>query len=83
MFQEDNFDEKYILIKSSSFLFQKMETQQVKKRRKHSRTKQLEHGSQSENSSAGSDKSRPKSLTLQVVDDDIEGHEALNEGFEE
>ena len=60
-----------------------METQQAKKRRKHSRTKQLGHGSKSENSSASSDKSRPKSLTLQVVDDDILENYALNEVLEE
>ena len=67
----------------SSLIFQKMENQQAKKRRKRSQTKQLENVSQSENSSAGSDKSRPKSLTLQVVDDDIQDNEALNEGLEE
>ena len=60
-----------------------MKTQQAKKGRKRSRTKQLEHGSHSENSSAGSDKFRPKSLTLQVVDDDIQENYALNEGLEE
>ena len=60
-----------------------METQQAKKRRKHTRTKQLENGSQSENSSACSDKCRPRSLTLQVVDDDFKDNDALNDGLED
>ena len=67
----------------SFFLPQKMETQQAKKRRKHTRTKQLENGSQSENSSACSDKCRPRSLTLQVVDDDFKDNDALNDGLED
>ena len=61
-----------------------METQQAKKgKRRTTRTRQPDNGSKTENSSASSDETRPKSLTLQVVDDDIKEDNPLTDDLEE
>ena len=60
-----------------------METQQAKKRKRRTTRTRQPDGSKTENSSASSDETRPKSLTLQVVDDDIKEDNPLTDDLEE